>query len=204
MDTKQQPMIDQWQELYREMRRETMLIQRTEPRGLERTEHCFKSCLRHWEGLRRWVKEHGLGDDRNEIRFFKYIKPQFTGRLEFHILAYQYQTFHPMDDPFRNVTFLHREKQKIAAYRDKHQDFLNYYAGGKTDQDELLFLRRTYLTSASQQLHAHVRVYDQDPDLSTTGDWLVTLHVGFKLYEQFLDNEARLLTTGRTSGEDVI
>ena len=127
----------------------------------------------------------GFPGDPEEIDFFKRIKPSFTGQLEYYMLVYQYQLFCPWGDT-DVAGYRQKEQKKIERFRETHAPFLNYCASGQTDKDAVFFLRKYYINDGDQEPRPYVRMHDKDPKWMSSYDWILTLNVGFDLYEQFL------------------
>ena len=148
----------------------------------ERVENCFKICLDHWEAVKQIVREDGFSDDAAEIRFFKWVKPRFTGRLEYYTLVYQYGLFCPREDATAALSFWTKEQAKIVRFRVTQASLIAYYRRGSSELDEELFLRRHYKADPT----VYTRVFDREEDFLTSGDWVLTQWRGYELYEGWL------------------
>jgi hypothetical protein len=175
-------MIDNWLEYCHQLYQELTLLLCSELSGTERIEACFKCTLLHLAKLKQLVNQTGFTDDPEEIHFFKHIKPQFTGRLEYYTLIYNFQLFHPIDNPFDLYAYCHRERQKVVKFTRDQETFIQYYTEGRTDHDALFFLRRNY----EAESRPYSRVFDQDPGFAAAFDWIAALHIGNDLYDRFL------------------
>ena len=181
-----------WQELCEKLCRETETILGSGQSCPSQAEACFHRSLYYWQEAQKLIQQHPFPDDRQEILFFKYTKPKIVGRVEYYMLVYHYQSCRP-GNALHLIDFLLYENKKIERFRDHHRDFLSYYADGRTDIDEFYFLRRNRTPEKTTALRRFTRTYDQDPAFYTAADWVVALHVGFGLYEEFLQKEAAAL-----------
>jgi hypothetical protein len=181
-------MNEKFQELYERLDNEMLAIQRSGLSEQEKTEACFKGCLDYLPLLKEVIQHNPFACDREEIDFFKYIKPQFTGQLEFYTQVYQYQLFCPVSDPVQAVQFRAKELRRIERFREMHAEFIRYYTSGATSRDAVFFLRRYY----EEPVVPCTKVFDIDPEMSSSYDWILTQLVGYGLYEQFLGERARV------------
>src|SRR5579872_94526 len=137
---------------------------------LDKVEACFMTALRHWEKFKNSVRMQGFENRADEIHFFKHVKPQFTGLVEYYTQRYQALLFVPFGNPAQAHYFWKMEDRRIERFFARHQSFVEYYEKGETDMDELYFLREfgdgTNLEAA--------RVYDLDQQTSSSHDWILS------------------------------
>jgi hypothetical protein len=139
----------------------------------------------YWRRVKQQVRASGFRDDAEEIEFFKYIKPKFTGLLEFYLLLFRYQVHAEEGNPF--VDQMRRdEAAKIVEFRQKHAFFIDYFDKGLTDWDSQYFLRRKF--NRVQRPPSHV--YDRAAEFWTNGDWILTIYHGNSRFEDFLRHTA--------------
>jgi hypothetical protein len=182
-------MNETWRDYYDQLLLEIDCILRSGSTGTEQIEAWFRCTLGYWTRLRTAVRQTGFASDSEETHFFKTIKPRFTGRLEYYTLLYNFELFHPIDEPAELEFYCCREQQKITRFRSEHQAFLRYSASGKTDKDTLFFLRR----NDAEEARPYARVFDQGAEFSSAYDWILTLELGYNLYSQFLCTQLQSL-----------
>lgn len=188
-------MNEKWQAIYEVLSRDIDLLRGSGSPGLPHTEACFKCCLDHWSALKKMVLRDLFEDEREEILFFKYVKPKFTGQLEYFTQIYQFQLFCPVDDAAQLKTFIKHEQWKIDQFKINQKAFIKYYVSGQNGLDARFFLRRNFEAKPSP----NVCIYDLDPRLLTTGDWMLTLLMSYEQYDRFLKNVLRTLENIRQS-----
>jgi RteC protein len=175
-------MKEKFQRLHEAMQGEIKDLTKTRLPDATQTEECYKICETYWSLLKSEIRQTGgYRDETEEILFFKEVKPQFTGQLEFNMLLYRYQTY-PAGDPIQLAEYRQHELQKIATFRERHAAFIKYFEQGRDDCDALYFLRRT----CTKDARPPSVVYDLDAQFWTTYDWLVASIIGHNLYEQYL------------------
>src|SRR5579863_3560211 len=70
-------------ELYEVLVRDINAILKKDSSEKEKMEYCFRCGIEHWNNLKEKIKRESFDSDEKEIYFFKYIKPRFTGEIEY-------------------------------------------------------------------------------------------------------------------------
>ncbi len=150
------------------------------------SEKAYQITTQYWQRIKQLVRDSGFADDASEIDFFKNLKPKFTSPLEFYLLVRRYQDY---SDGIPEVIekFRRQETIRIAGFRQKHAAFIEYYEQGRTEWDDMYFLRRKY----QKVQRVPSQVYDRMQDFWTNGDWILTIYQADKLFEEFLRSFAR-------------
>ncbi|MDP4256159.1 MAG: RteC domain-containing protein [Bacteroidota bacterium] len=164
--------------------REILSEQRPEKDNLEA---CFRTALYCWEELKSRIRECEFDSDEEEIRFFKSIKPRFTGLVEYYAQRYQAALFAPHSSPAASLYFWKMELKRIDRFFAFNQDFVRYMESGDTDLDEIYFLRIYSDLSNVEK----ARVYDLDPDVASSHDWIVSKMIALGKYR--FDVEAEIV-----------
>ncbi|HMH24413.1 MAG TPA: RteC domain-containing protein [Puia sp.] len=154
---------------------------------MEKIEDCFKHSLDYWGKVREGVKENGFDSIAGEIRFFKEVKPLFTGLIEYYTRRYHALLFLPTDDKAEQGRFWQWELRKIERFFENNAAFCVYMQEGETDKDEKYFLR-----SANTEAH-HTKSYDSDADISTSRDSVLAMMIAYGLYRDYIEAEAQKL-----------
>lgn len=94
----------------------------------------FVAAEKYWMKLRLFVMSRGFESRCEEIRFFKVLKPQFTGNIEFFLLLYKAEIFAP-EDQDSAITYWQREIKLAEEYIAGHEKFYWYIKSSRTDKD---------------------------------------------------------------------
>ncbi|MDP4217959.1 MAG: RteC domain-containing protein [Bacteroidota bacterium] len=148
----------------------------------KKLEWCHRSCLDYWKKLKEQVAMQPFANAREEIDFFRSVKPMFLGKLEYYALLMQFHLFCPVDDPARAAEYMDQEISKIWRFRDHHADFLQYLRRGDVFRDGEYFLR----CRQGEQDFVLNRIYDHDHSLSSKMDGLLAQVNAYRWYEDFL------------------
>jgi len=147
-----------------------------------KTELRFKCCNDYWSLAKRWVAYDGFSNDKEEIDFFKYIKPIFTGHIDFYASVYYYQFFCPVVGSAEIEAFQQQELGKINEFREVHKAFISYFDSGSTEHDAEYFLRRNNRMAYER----YARIFDPSLEVSSSHDWILSKLTGFGLFEGYV------------------
>jgi hypothetical protein len=145
------------------------------------TEQCYQIVAHYWQRVKQHIRQTGFPDDAAEIDFFKNVKAKFTAPLEYYLLLYRYHVYAEAGDSVLDQ-FRKDETDRIRKFRETHAPFINYFEQGRTEWDDLYFLRRKF----NKAQRPPSQVYDRANDLWTNGDWILTLLHANRDFEQFL------------------
>jgi hypothetical protein len=152
--------------------------------GSAATEQAYQLADQYWQLAKHQVRQSGFSDDALEIEFFKHLKQKFTAALEYYLLLIRYQKY--AEGGAAAVDQLRREEaERIRKFRDKHAIFIGYYEQGRTEWDNVYFLRRKF----NKVQRPPSQVYDRVTELWTNGDWIVTLYLANMRFEAFMQSE---------------
>jgi hypothetical protein len=172
-----------YQGLYDDMLDHIGRIEGSDLSETEKIETCFRICTDCWNELKTLVKAQRFADQAAEILFFKFIKPRFTGHIEFYIQCYQSMLFKPSGrDPTILLGFWEHEIQKIDQFYTDHADFCVYYLSSATDRDAHYFAK---IGSPGGNGWAG-RIYDVDSELTSSYDHLAATLVACQLYHEYV------------------
>jgi hypothetical protein len=105
---------------------------------------CFEVAGAYREKIVQLVRSYTFSDRREEIFFFKHVKPLFTAKLEFYTYRYQlilFQTKEIEKDQDELRRFYERQLFRKAKLKKDHPGFYDYVAHERTDADEKWFTR---------------------------------------------------------------
>lgn len=94
------------------------------------------------EEMHQWLKNHDFENEKEEIEFFKEIKPFVLSKLIFHKERLRIITNSPIGKSL-SVKFYEKELLKISQNQNADLKFYNYYKGLSTEFDNLYFTRKT-------------------------------------------------------------
>ena len=130
---------------------------------LDRIKACFDTASVHWEKFSNTVRVLGFENPADEIHFFKFIKPRFTGLMEYYSQRYQALLFVSDGNSAKAHRFWKMQEYRIERFFARHHEFVRYYEEGETEMDEEYFLRE---------------------QTSSSHDWIVSRMIALNKYRQ--------------------
>ncbi len=130
---------------------------------LDRIKACFDTSSLHWEKFSHTVRVLGFENSADEIHFFKFIKPRFTGLVEYYSQRYQALLSVRDGNSEKAHRFWKMQERLIERFFTRHREFVRYYEEGETEMDELYFLRE---------------------QISSSHDWIVSRMIALNKYRQ--------------------
>jgi RteC protein len=133
------------------------------------------------EQLRKHVMDNPFSSTKDEIHFFKKLKPRFYAVLIYYLKVYKIELGMPTGS---NEPYLHGEQKKINGFFFKHLEFIQYLRSGSTHLDEIYFLRGR----KEVYIHGNPWYFDNDPVFSTGFDHMVARVLANDRIESYLND----------------
>lgn len=132
-------------QFYEEMLNDIKLCKR---KGLDKQaeiECCFEIATNYVGRLAMDVKDYEFENIKEEVFFFKKLKPLFTAEAEFYTYHYHAELFKnnvESDCQTELELFYHRQLQRMTKFSREQPVFFVYMLGEKTENDHLWFTRK--------------------------------------------------------------
>ncbi|WP_276484932.1 RteC domain-containing protein [Paraflavitalea pollutisoli] len=169
--------------LYEEMLKEMNSCRLHHTNEKEQIECSFRTCEMNWKKLQTYLHQYKFHDEIEEAWFFKAVKPQFTGLIEYYALVYKAALFLPEDGPKDIYRFWQNELHLSRRFFAEHESFYRYYKGGLTEMDTIYFVR----ANNDPTTPAVTKAYDIAPEASTTHDHLVASIIARERYIEYVE-----------------
>jgi len=133
----------------------------------------------YWDRLKLKVVVSGFSNDKDEIDFFRNIKPRFTAHIEYFTILSEALVCVP-ESPAEAVTYWQGEADRFKRFCERHEFFVRYYESGKNYSDSFLFLRRNASSSPPK-----FPIYDIVPEFCSSHDHLVRGYLAYKMFAEY-------------------
>nr|WP_162988854.1 RteC domain-containing protein [Pedobacter schmidteae] len=131
--------------------------------------------------LRELAFATGFSDQREEIFFFKSVKPKFYAEKIFVFELYRINRNRPVGTSEMICTYLGEELQQIHRFFQQFAFLYHYYSSAAVELDSLYFVRR-----AEVPLRLIAEMPDGDLDFSTAMDSQFAKFIAFERLQQYL------------------
>jgi hypothetical protein len=120
--------------------------------------------------IKRKVRDHKFAVVKNEILFFKHLKPTIYSKLIFHSNVFKIENRKPKGTDKSIRKHYEKELNKIEMFSNNNLEFSDYLRHNSTYLDEKYFIRGQY----DIELYMDTFIYDSDPLFCTSHDYKVS------------------------------
>ncbi|MFL1012588.1 RteC domain-containing protein [Flavisericum labens] len=146
--------------------------------GIQHTERCIKR-------LRSEIVANGFPGKRDEIHFFKHVKPQIFSKLIYYGKLYGIESKRPRSSSKFQVKYLNAQIDRLQVYFNDNLEFYHYYRRGATSLDDQYFVRgRSDLRMPTDSFH-----FFTDEQFSTCQDLTVATIMAYDMLIVYLQQE---------------
>lgn len=160
----------------------------TAERGIKYSKQALKE-------IRNIVIEYSFEDNKEEINFFKTVKPKVYGKLIYYVKLFNIESKHPRSSRKSQIKYLNKQIDKLQNYFNENLDFYYYYRCGASFLDEQYFLRG----KSDIRLHPDTFHFFIDDEFSTSHDSSVATILAYDMLITHLKNEIIKLENNNTS-----
>ncbi len=178
-------MREQCKLLYEKMLAEMESCRQQSQTEKEQIECAFRTCEMNWKKLQNLLHTYRFHSESEEAWFFKTIKPQFTGLIEYYALVYKAALFLPDDDQHDIYKFWQNELQLASRFFTEHESFYKYYKAGMTEMDTIYFVR----ANNDPTILPASKAYDIAPEATTSHDHLVASIIAREQYMEYVNRQ---------------
>lgn len=129
------------QRLYEKMEGQLKIIKDESYPLLKETSQCITICRETLEELKKQVEKNPLKEVKDEVEFFKEIKPRFYSQFIYFVKIFHIEINRPTASDKVQISYLESQLMRIKHFFDNNLDFYQYYRSGATHFDEVYFVR---------------------------------------------------------------
>ena len=178
-------MSPEYQEYYQQLLAAFRSHEDADITEMEVIEACFKSSLDYWGRICKLVKATGFAGEKDEIHFFKEVKPTFAAFIEYYTYRYHALLFAPVNNVTELGRFWRWEERKMQRFYETNHEFCSYMREGATCRDAEYFLRSS-LPPDKERISSDL-IHDADSGLCSPKDPLVTIIKAYELYGRHIE-----------------
>jgi hypothetical protein len=129
------------QRLYEKMENRIKLVREESYPLLKETSQCITICEDSLRELKKQLEKTPLKDVKDEVEFFKEIKPRFYSQFIYYVKIFLIEINRPTGSDKVQISYLESHLMRIKHFFDNNLDFYQYYRSGATHFDEVYFVR---------------------------------------------------------------
>jgi hypothetical protein len=126
-------------------------------------------------------------DEKEEIDFFRSIKPKITSEVEYYSLLYHTELFKPVDGSSEIMNFWDREAKRFERFVGENRMFYEYYRNGSIRKDKIFFTR----SNNNLSNFPAAKVYDLEEKATTSHDHLVAQIIALERYHKYIEEQLK-------------
>jgi hypothetical protein len=194
-------MNQKWDKLYKELQADISRCLTLEHPEKENVENCFWIARNYWDQLQAIVWVSRFNGERDEIEFYREVKPAFASYIEYFSFVAEALQFEPSPVPIPDdfsgkvdetswtkawqrsvIDYWMQEEKRGERFYHKHQFFLDYCESDSHQND-----REYFLPAKDQPGDLTPRCsHNRDTALFTIHEELLTTWQAFKMYREYL------------------
>ncbi len=164
-----------YDELLEQQKRQLLEINTDISDPIEQLKSSIDLIQKNLKELKEKIKKQPFTDQKEEIYFFKKVKPLLYSDKIFEFEKYQIEFNKPKGTPETVIIYYEAELKYLERFFKLNSFYYQYYRSGLVELDHLYFLRSTSLTS--KFMH---EVQDHDSEFSTPLDYLFAKFIAYE------------------------
>jgi len=180
---------------YAAMKEALGCIAREQINDLEKSDKSYGVVLDSIKRLKDHIISYQFADTKEEIQFFKDIKPKFLKELIYYSERYHLDANLPVGDAAFLTAYYKQELERIRVFFERNQQLYSYYRSGKSYYDELFFLR-----DADNQFPVPDALADYDPRFSTVHSYKLAKLLAYEMLSELIQKNIRKINGNPDSG----
>ncbi|SEA14799.1 RteC protein [Arachidicoccus rhizosphaerae] len=155
---------------------------------LERAELSYKIVKESVRKLNDSMEQYTFKNQEEEIRYFKYIRPQLLREQIYYAELYYLESLKPSKDKQSIEQYLNDHLKYNNQYFERNRTFYNYYRRGQTHQDQVLFVSMT-----ESALLPTEGAIEKDSYLSQGHSYILARLQALEILNSYIQNEINTL-----------
>jgi len=139
-------------------------------------------CIKALDSLKKLVQKHGFKSDKDEILFFKHLKPKLSSKLIYHVQVFNIETARPSGIKKQQKKYFAKQLRNIKRFMEQNHDFYKYYRSDSVFLDEKYFMRG----KADLHLILDNNFFNFDTTFNTSHDHIVAQILAFDMVNLYI------------------
>jgi hypothetical protein len=156
--------------------------------------HCFLEeniyvCKEALDNLRKYVRGNEFKNEKDEIQFYKFIKPQVSSYIIFYINVLKIESARTREGKKEQIKYLKKFITKFQCYFTNNLEFYHYFKSNASHLDEQYFLTKNKIL----RLNIENYHFFTDDKFSTSHDSAVATILAHRKLIKYLKDEIQKL-----------
>lgn len=128
---------------FQELERDFVLLKSSESNTIVRCQKIISFLEKKLKKLNKWVKNYSFECQKEEIYFFKELKPSLISKILFYQNVLKIESTLPPGKKAKKKHYI-KAINKLSEQTRENRDFYEYYRARATYNDHIYFIRRPY------------------------------------------------------------
>ena len=177
-----------YDELLEQQKRQLLEINTDISDPIEQLKGSIDLIQKNLKELKERIKKQPFADQKEEIYFFKKVKPVLYSDKILEFEKYQIEFNKPKGTPETVITYYQAELKYLERFFKLNSFYYEYYRSGFVELDHLYFLRSTSPTA--NFIHD---IQDNDPEFSTPLDYLFAKFIAYERLQAVIIQQIMIL-----------
>lgn len=165
-----------------ELERDFVLLKSSEGHTIEESQKIILFLEKKLKKLNKWVKIYCFESEKDEIYFFKELKPSLISKILFYKKVLKIESTLPARKK-KKCKHYAKAINKASSKARKEIEFYEYYRSGATHNDHIYFIRKSY----KDIIRDHPMQFFFDSRICTSHEYKVALAISLDMLINYLE-----------------
>jgi hypothetical protein len=147
-------------------------------------------CKKAMTKMKGFVSNYAFENVKEEIHFFKEVKPLFYSKYVYFINVYNYLIQYPAGGEEAVKAYINFHLADLQRFFDNNKAFYQYYRSGSTQMDEIYFTRGGF------DVKMELEDFEEDEQYSTSHDYKLSKIIANEKFQDYLQLEYARIGNG--------
>jgi hypothetical protein len=147
-------------------------------------------CKKAMTKMKGFVSNYAFENVKEEIHFFKEVKPLFYSKYIYFINVYNYLIQYPAGGEEAVKAYINFHLADLQRFFDNNKAFYQYYRSGSTQMDEIYFTRGGF------DVKMELEDFEEDEQYSTSHDYKLSKIIANEKFQDYLQQEYARIGNG--------
>lgn len=189
--------MEQFEKLSQQLEEQLAFIAQETTSATKQAELSVPVCVKALDAVKKLVQKHGFKSEKNEILFFKHLKPKIASKLIYHVQVFNIETRRPSGTKKQQKKYFEKELKALNRFTENNLDLCQYYRSDSTFLDEKYFMRG----KADIHLILDSNFFNFDSTFNTSHDHLVAQILANDMLSLYIREELNKIDNQQAESE---
>lgn len=189
--------MEHFEKINQQLEEQLAFVIHETPSLVKQAELSVPICIKALDTVKKLVQKHGFKSDKNEILFFKHLKPKLSSKLIYHVQVFNIEIGRPSGTKKQQKKYFTKQLRNINRFMEQNLDFYQYYRSDSNFLDEKYFIRG----KADLHLILDNNFFNFDTTFNTSHDHIVAQILAFDMVNLYIREELNKIDNQSTVTE---